>query len=726
MKRTVLLSVFVMVLLVLSSGGRTQGDLSGKKGLMTKVSHDLAVLYDEYKSYRERGGGEAFAHSNPLLPVRDGRVVIDAVASGDASALQSDLQALGMQKAARFGRMVSGELPLDAIDDLATLDSLQFARPAYGSTVVGLVTSQGDAAMRSNDARATFGVDGTGVTVGVVSDSFDRTGAGGGAAADIASDDLPTFPGGVVVLDDSGACFGGPCIDESRAMMQLIHDVAPSASLAFRQGAAGQADMAQGIMDLATLAGADVIVDDLFYFAEPFFQDGMIAQAVDLVKRAGVAYFSSAGNQNRNAYESQFVPSGIPGPISAGVTHDFDPGPGVDNLQRITVPVGAGFIISFQWDEPFFSISGPPGSASDMAICVTDATGAPLVCGLDSNVGRDAIEVIFFGNIGTIDVDGVPGPDTTFNIVIENVFGPNPGFMKYVRFSGPGVTINEFDTASGTLYGHANATGAEAVGAAFYLNTPVFGVDPPVLNGFSSAGPTPILFDTAGNRLANPEIRRKPEIVAPDGTNTTFFGGDIPQDADAFPNFFGTSASAPHAAAVAALMLDAMPTLEPTTLYTALESTAVDMDDPATPGFDVGFDFASGFGFIQADLALTARRCFGEPVTTGCTVNGVPNQPCLGTPGPDVIRGTTGDDVIVGSGDNDTINGGNGKDIICGGEGNDTLNGDNGKDRLFGENGNDTLNGNNGDDVLDGGAGIDTCNGGNGPDTAANCEKVRE
>src|SRR5262249_40499664 len=95
------------------------------------------------------------------------------------------------------------------------------------------------------------------------------------------------------------------------------------------------------------------------------------------------------------------------------------------------------------------------------------------------------------------------------------------------------------------------------------------------LGTFSSAGPTPILFDTGGKRLVTPQIRLKPEIVAPDGTDTTFFGRDV--DADRFPNFFGTSAAAPHAAAVAALMLQSAPTTAPETVYDILETTAIDM-----------------------------------------------------------------------------------------------------------------------------------------------------
>jgi hypothetical protein len=104
---------------------------------MAKVSHDLAVVYDELESYLAQGGGAAFTPSNPLLRVQEGQVSIDAVASDDVHTLQADLEALGMQGAVAFGRIVSGQLPLAAINALATLASLQFAQPAYATTHVG-------------------------------------------------------------------------------------------------------------------------------------------------------------------------------------------------------------------------------------------------------------------------------------------------------------------------------------------------------------------------------------------------------------------------------------------------------------------------------------------------------------------------------------------------------------------------------------------------------------
>jgi hypothetical protein len=550
-----------------------------KKGPMAKLMFDLAPMA------AVSGANLQSADAPALLQVYEGKVVIDAVASTDVNVLLSDLQGLGLEKGSTFGSYVSGLVPISALSSIANLDSLKFARPAYALNNVGLTTSQADVAMRADVARSSFGVDGTGVTVGILSDSFDYL---GGAAADVASGDLPS---GINVLKDlprDGSAGDG--IDEGRAMMQLIHDVAPGADLAFHTAFLGQADFANGIIALAN-AGADVIVDDIFYWEEPMFQDGIIAQAIDQVVADGVAFFSAAGNDGRQSYESAFNPSGLFEPTAGGELHDFDPGASVDVFQSLTVPVNSGFTISFQWDSPFFSVSGGDGSLNDLDIFLFDSSGTNvLASSVTSNIGGDALEIFDFFNDGSFGTD-------QFNLAISNFAGPNAGLMKYILF-GNG-TINEYDTASGTVFGHANAAGAEAVGAAFYQETPEFGQNPPLLEPFSSAGSTPILFDTAGNRLRRPEIRLKPEIVAPHGTNTTFFFPGFDIEGDGFPNFFGTSAAAPHAAAVAALMLDAAPGTSPAEIYDILERTALDMGDP-------GFDFDSGFGLIQADRAVAS------------------------------------------------------------------------------------------------------------------------
>jgi Subtilase family/FlgD Ig-like domain len=580
-------------------------DLQGKDGPFAKVGHDLTQLFREHEAFRRTGAG-AFRPSDANLPVRDGFVVIDA-ASEDPQALRADLEALGLQNGATYRRVVSGRLPISAIGEAAALTSLRFARAATFQTNIGVTTSQGDSAMETGMFRSMNSVDGTGITIGTLSDSYDCFTTA--AAAEVSSGDLPgvgnplghTTP--VEVLDDD-ACGA----DEGRAMMQLMHDVAPGAALSFHTATLGQASFALGIEELAgcppgATAGcvpaatpADILVDDVSYFAAPFFQDGIVAQAVDFVTSAGVAYFSSSGNFARNSYESPFVDSGSTIDIGAGPqrAHDFDPGPGVDVFQQVTIPKFTIATVAFQWDQPFFSVSGGSGSLSDFDILLLDDPPTTVLkSSLNTNVGGDPVEVFQYAHALST---------TTFNIaIIEHDPGlsePDPGLMKYVAFQG--MTVDEYATQSSTTFGHANAAGAEAVGAAFYGDTPPFGTTPPVVEDFSSAGGTPILFSTSGVPLGTPVVREKPEIVAPDGANTTFFGNDIPEDADTFPNFFGTSAAAPHAAALGALLLQVTPTWSPQDLYTHLESTAIDMDDPLTGGFDTGFDFATGYGLVRA------------------------------------------------------------------------------------------------------------------------------
>jgi hypothetical protein len=560
-----------------------------------KVNLDLLTLHGEYQTYLKQTSGQgpaapAFKSRNKRARIAAGLVVIDAAASGDPKSLAADMRRLGAKKVTVFGRMVSGRLPLSAVPALKGLSSLQFARPAYAFKNSGDVTSQGDAAMRSDIARTTSGVDGTGVKVGTLSDSYNCI--PGGAAAGVLSGDLPA---GVTVLEEEPSCSSGT--DEGRAMMEIIHDVAPGAALSFHTAFNGQADFAQGIKDLAT-AGAKVINDDIIYFAEPFYQDGVVAQAVDTVKGMGVAYFSSAGNQNRKAYESAFSPSSISIDIGFGPekAHDFDPGPGTDICQKVTIPAGRSVLLDYQWDEPFASVSGAPGSASDMDIILTNAAcDTALAWSVDGNTGGDPVEIVDYTNSGST--------TATVGVIILHYSGPNPGRMKVINF-GSG-SFDEFDTKSATSFGHNSALGGLGVGAADYRNTPTFGANPPLIESFSSAGSTPILFDTAGTRLAIPVFRQQPDITAPDGVDTTFFGTDT-TDAGSFPNFFGTSAAAPHAAGVAALMKDRKPTITPDDIYGALKTTAIDMDDPSTVGFDTGFDYGSGFGLIQADDALAA------------------------------------------------------------------------------------------------------------------------
>jgi hypothetical protein len=80
-----------------------------------------------------------------------------------------------------------------------------------------------------------------------------------------------------------------------------LDDVAPGACLAFRTAWRGEADFAAGILEL-TAAGSDVIVDDIIYYEEPMFKDGVVAQAADEVVSQEIPFFSVAGTEARNSW----------------------------------------------------------------------------------------------------------------------------------------------------------------------------------------------------------------------------------------------------------------------------------------------------------------------------------------------------------------------------------------------------------------------------------------
>jgi subtilisin family serine protease len=589
----------------------------------------------------------------PALRASQGYVSISAYGD-DLAGLKAQLVAKGLKDATLHETAVSGRAPIAALGDMAATIGLKSLRPtlAMARAVNTGVVSQGDRSLRADRARRDFGVNGRGVRVGVLSDSYDC--APGAfdvgapftrAAQDIANGDLPRD---VLLLKDLESAPSSDCSDEGRAMMQIIHDVAPGSPLAFYTAFVSQEDFAAGIRALAK-AGSKVIVDDIIYYAEPMFEDGVIAQAVDDVYKGGVAYFSSAGNDARLSYESRFRLSAEEG--ISGRRHDFATGRRtVDGLQSATASAFSATLMSVQWDQPSLAANGRRGAQSDLDVWFYDANGEPfeicsddpeqVVCqipGFDANVGLDAIETPIMVNFSDQDI--------SVQIGVELYDGPSPNYLKYVWFDlDAGVfTVDEYDTASGTVYGHANAAGAEAVGAAAWYQTEEWGSPlrpqcfPACLNSFSSAGGTPVFFGKSGRRLPAPEVRIKPGVTGPDGGNTSFFYFDLDfeipgtTEPDGYPNFFGTSAAAPHVAAVAALILDQRArdladrkrfigprNLDPDSIYWALRLTADDLKlrnfggdiGPQRVDNANGFDFDTGFGFVDAQRALRATRGF--------------------------------------------------------------------------------------------------------------------
>jgi Subtilase family/Putative Ig domain len=586
-------------------------------------------------------------------------IAVDAVTRGDPLRLKEILVGLGMQRPSVYANDVGGWLPVNQIAAAAARAELVSMRASMWRARGVAVTSQGDFAQRSDVLRSTYaGLTGAGVKVGILSDSFncygvyDQPGSGvpasgvrGYAPFGFAMDDA-TFdetngylPASVSVLEEAPCTQYGqplqlPFADEGRAMMQIVHDVAPGAALSFYTATNTEADFANGIAALAA-AGATVIADDVGYFDEPFFQDGIVAQAIDAANAKGVAYFSAAGNNGQLSYENSAPNFTTPGSAanSGEMLLTFGTSGGTaQTFLPITIPAmypGEFIGLIVQWDQPYVTgAPGSPGASSQIDLCVTGTPANSVVLNLDggevtctkpNSPNVDAVQVLIVGNPASNNTN-TASQQVHLIIGLENG-SPRPGLIKVVvADNGAGSTIDAFDTQSPTLQGHPNAAGAATIGAAFFAQTPRCGVNAmAVLEYFSAAGGDPILFDSSGVRLATPQQRQKPDFVGPDGVNTSFFGfplagsgfsdtSSVPQcqNDPTYNNFFGTSAATPHAAAIAALMRQANPAVTAAQIYAALQTTALPMGSPEPNAL-------SGYGFIQADAALGALPV-GPPV----------------------------------------------------------------------------------------------------------------
>jgi len=469
-------------------------------------------------------------------------------------------------------KVVQALVPYDSIEELAALDGVtHITPPGPKRTRTGSVTSEGDPLLNA-DAVRLLGFDGTGVTVATLSDGV------AGLGASVASGDLPagtdlsckTASG---VNCSCARAAGGPADGaEGTPMLEIIHDLAPGAALAF-----GNFDTElefASVIDCLAAPGR-VLVDDIIFLAEPVFEDGIVAQAAEAAVAAGAVYVSAAGNDAGQHAEQvyadvdpinddfAFPPTGID-------FHDFGGG---DAGLTVTVEPGGSIIPTLHWDEEYGA------SRQDYDLYIYDsafpATLSMLDFAVDLQDGTgDPVEVAFFENTTQSPV--------TVHVVIEEYSTIQASTLKLHLFgAGASVLDTGFLTQGREIYGHTAAAGAIAVGAVPWS-------DPTTIEPFSSRGPVQILFPTS-------EQRQKPEVVAPDGVSITGNGG-FP------PTFLGTSAAAPHAAAVAALLLDRQPALTPEFVRLALVGTAVDLG-PA------GVDDAFGFGRIDALEAANGLIC---------------------------------------------------------------------------------------------------------------------
>jgi len=523
----------------------------------TQRKVDLHLRYAQEQQLQAIASADAITSQVPKLRssvkvYEDGTTLVDVKATVTPQLL-SAITAQGgtiISSVAEYNA-IRARVPLDKIDALAAASEVQSVVPAVQAMTNKLNTSEGDKAHHTQSARQTCGVDGSGIKIGVISDSVDYL------SQVQASGDLPP----ITVLEDAPGNYG-----EGTALLEIVHDIAPAAELYFATAWLGKASFASNIKALRD-AGVDIIVDDVFYFNESPFQDDILSQAVNEVTADGVLYFSSAGNSGNlndnesGVWEGDF--NGIAHP-EFGVVHDFGNGDITNNVTE-TAP----FAVTLSWSDPL------GGSANDYDLVLLDATGTWVV---DYSVNwqtgsEDPYEIMGYA---------LPGEQ----IVIVKYAGED----RYLHLNTLRGRL-EYGT-DGQIAGHAAAENAFAVAAVDASGNSTAAFDgTESVEWFSSDGPRRIFYEADGTQVTpgnlsstGGKVRAKPDVTAADGVKVATPG---------FNPFYGTSAAAPHAAAIAGLLLSANPSLTPAQVRDKLTKTALDIEAP-------GWDRDSGAGLLMA------------------------------------------------------------------------------------------------------------------------------
>jgi hypothetical protein len=619
-----LLSIALVTLPASAVASRAAGKLSPRLAELASPSLRTAAPARQAKAL-------SLATEGPASLARQGRRVLVYVRfTRGALAAREELDAAGAQVLDASGRYqtVTAAVTPSQLHAVAHLQGVAGVTPVLAPMTAatcpsGAIVSEGDTQLKAHTAREEDGVDGSGVTVGILSDSFNQaTEAADGsgdpiatkAADDVKSADLPgvgnecgnTTPVAVLKNEKNAA----EASDEGRAMAQIVHDLAPAAHIDFASAFNGELAFAKSIKELAA-AGAKVIADDVFYFEEPFFQDGPVAAAVNEVVEGGATYFSAAGNDNlldtsgehdiasweTPAYrDSGSCPPAVEARAGANGFHclDFNPDPEkADRTFGIKVEPGSELTIDLQWDEPW------KGVATDLDSYLLNASGFLVQESAEANVetSQMPVEVLSWLNESST--------SKTVQLVINRALGEGAPRVKLALLeNGGGVEATEYPRSSGedvvgpTIFGHSGSASAISVAAVPYdsdSEPEPYSSRGPVIHGFG-----PVEGTTPAAPLGPPgAVISKPDLTATDCGKTTFFAiFDSP-----FWRFCGTSAAAPHAAAVAALMLDAEPAADPEAVRTALEGSATPVGSFGSCA--VGAGLVEAVGAVEEVLAQT-------------------------------------------------------------------------------------------------------------------------
>ncbi len=499
---------------------------------------------------------------------------------------------LGMRASARSALTLAALMAIAVV--LAALVSLQPAEAdgapggseeggseegAQALLSAGAVLTEGDVALNADAARERFGVDGSGVRVAVISRGIRGLSEAveAGEAPKLA--EIRTFP------ESSGEQWLRRinADDEGTALIEIVHDLAPGASISFGSVESDR-DHVEAINYFA--ARVDLIVDNVSFLFRADQQSEVSRTTEAALQHEDWPlrlYVTAAGNWAQTHWSGQWRAGpdahahGLPLP-NRGAVHQFDSrGDSQDwfgAANRFGMRPGERVRVALFWDDPVGR------STNDYDLYLLSASAEIVASserrqgvGVSGQSSRETLEYSY---------DGLGDQVGQLFIVIQN-HNDDAGPVRFDLFIANLGNANDVgllhQTPEGSLLAQSDAAGALTVGA---VNVGRSAPAP-----YSSRGPTL-------NGALKPDLAASDQVSVSDATTYA-------------PAFSGTSAAAAHVAGVAALMLEAQPALlasnggnallERGLIREILTDTARDIPPP-------GPDVASGHGLVDAEAAI--------------------------------------------------------------------------------------------------------------------------
>ena len=485
---------------------------------------------------------------------------------------------------------VQGWVPVASIDSIAQIPEvyhLAFVTEPFmaaGPDFKGSVYSRADVSQKIWNptlvAGSSLSADGTGIKVGVISDDC-------GSKTEPGTSNCPlnnainannwlqeSQLGGVSrgnIIDDN---WNGERSHEGLAMMEAIHDIAPKAEIAFASGFGTLDALGNNLglvsflhaIDTLAYRNCSVITDDIQYMEEPAFEDGPIAQRIDVLANDPVypiIYTAAAGNWAQKVYSFTFDSLAIQ-PVGIGYvweSHTIHNRNNKDYPDSFMIRPSKNLDVMLQWDDPYMH---PIDTANDFDLLLVDvATNQIVTWSTNFQNGYDSVS------------DNIPFEHLTY---VQNECYGSKGYKLFITRNGmcsanptprmklliQGIWDEDnwqvHPSQEKSLFGHAAARGCIACGALNPwgdYNVPEF---------FSSKGSVEIVQTNVSAKIDGKYFHRplenndssgriKPDLMAIDQISTSVH---------TMERFSGSSASAPSVAGLAAIMLGLKPVINST------------------------------------------------------------------------------------------------------------------------------------------------------------------